>query len=249
MEGYHFSWQQTVCSFVVLLFLISCAAAQTSMPSVPVSLVTGSFSDWKKDWVAETEDAASLRYLPADSSLDVVASKGFTLWYKYAFEGDLTIRYEICAVRGGDTLDRCSDLNCFWMASDPLHPDSLFVRSGFRGGVFGRYYSLSLYYMGFGGNNNTTTRFRKYDGDFDRFRKEQIRPAVLTEFLDAAHLIVPNHWYKVEISMRKGVVQYSSDNEVLMRYHDPAPLRKGWFGFRTTENHFRIRRFNVSAVP
>ena len=51
------------------------------------------------------------------------------------------------------------------MASDPESPDDLWARAGWRSGIFARCYTLRLYYVGYGGNHNRTTRFRRYDGN------------------------------------------------------------------------------------
>lgn len=209
-------------------------------------LAVGDFSEWWRNWEEESEIPAQIRFLKADSSLDIIAPKGFTLWYKKPFEGNLTYQYQIRALSGTDSLNRCSDLNCFWMATDPLHPDSIFARKSFRGGVFGRTYSLSMYYLGFGGNGNTTTRFRKYDGDYEAFLQAKKRPEVLKEYTDSNHLIKPDHWYTVVISIRDGQVKCWWDNELLIQYSDTQPLTKGWFGFRTTQNHLQVRNFTVS---
>jgi len=211
-------------------------------------LATGHFKDVLQYWMPEAEDRYRLSYLEADSSLDIKASKGLTLWYKLPFEGDIRIQYEACVVDGGDLLDRVSDLNCFWMASDPVYPDSIFARKHFRESSFGRYYSLQLYYMGFGGNQNTTTRFRRYDGNYDDFHKNMKRPEVLSEYKDPAHLIRPNHWYTIEITVQHGSVRYIQDGEVLVDYTDSSPLTKGWFGIRTTESHLRVRKFVVNRL-
>jgi len=246
-------------AFLLLIGIFSCsppiwnnmqkrAAVDQGLAPVPEKevLVTGNFEDWKQKWEEEAEAPSQVRYIPEDSCLDIVAPKGLTLWYKTPFQGNIKIRYRIRAVSGPEPTGRCSDLNCFWMASDPLHPDSIFARKDFRGGVFGKYYSLSLYYVGFGGNGNTTTRFRKYDGDYDAFLQAKERPIVLKEYTDPEHLIKPDHWYSVVISVNNGTVQYWSDNEMLSNYQDPTPLKRGWFGFRTTQSHLQIRDFAVT---
>ena len=207
----------------------------------------GDFDHWDQHWTEESEVPAQIHYLAPDSCLDIVAPKGLTLWYQKPFKGNLTIRYQIRAVSGNLPTDRCSDLNCFWMATDPLHPDSIFARTNFRNGQFGKYYSLSLYYMGYGGNGNTTTRFRRYDGNYEAFLQNKSRPDIRIEYTDAEHLIQPNHWYTVQITVNDGVVQYWSDNELLSNFRDEKPLTKGWFGFRTTQNHLQVRRFTVST--
>ncbi len=211
----------------------------------PTLLAKGDFSNWQLQWLEEAEKPARIQYLAKDTALDIVAPKGLTLWFKDPFQGNVTFRYQMRAVSGPDSLDRCSDLNCFWMASDPLHPNSIFARKDFRGGVFGKSYSLVLYYMGFGGNNNTTTRFRKYDGDYDAFIQGRQRPSILKEYTDSEHLIKPNHWYSVVIIVHDGLVEYWVDDELLVHYQDAIPLTKGWFGFRTTQNHLQIRHFTV----
>lgn len=208
--------------------------------------MTGGFEDWQQYWIEEAELPVRYAFLPKERCLDIVAPKGLTLWYKIPFKGNISIRYEIRAVvDGADSLDRCSDLNCFWMASDPMHPDSIFARKAFRRGVFSNYYSLRLYYVGYGGNGNTTTRFRKYDGDYDSFLKSTQKPSILKEYTDSAHLIKANHWYSVAISVKDGRVCYSMDGELISDYQDPEPLTSGWFGLRTTQNHLQVRDFTA----
>jgi len=249
---------KTCLMLALALFLVSCSpiwykmkrraeaevAARASL-SNKILLASDDFRNVSVNWVAESEDKCDLQYIEADTCLDIKASKGLTLWYKNPFEGDICIKYEACVVDQKKVLDRVSDLNCFWMASDPQYQDDLFARTDFRKGVFGRYYSLQLYYLGFGGNSNTTTRFRRYDGNYDEFFTEMKRPEILFEYQDEAYLIKPNHWYSIEIKVKQGRVQYIQDGMVLIDYIDPMPLTKGWFGLRTTENHMRVRNFAV----
>ncbi len=75
--------------------------------------------------------------------------------------------------------DRLSDMNFFWMASDPNNPN-LFTRTG----LFKEYDVLQLYYAGIGGNFNTTSRFRKYEGTEGK--------DVVKEYTDKEHLLQPN---------------------------------------------------------
>jgi|GEM_PF-1512116 Domain of Unknown Function (DUF1080). len=208
-------------------------------------LYSDSFVSVYQNWVPEAEGAYSLQYLQADSSLDIKTSRGLTLWYRQPLEGDYRIFYEAFVVDKGDSLDRVSDLDCFWMASDPRSPDSLFNRMEFRKGAVGRNYSLQLYNMSVGGNSNTLTRFRRFNGNYDDFHQEMKRPDVLCEYRDKAHLISPNHWYTIEIRMKQGRIQYLLDGETLVDFVDSAPLLKGWFGVRSSENHLRIRNFKV----
>lgn len=204
------------------------------------------FSNWQDNWLAESEKGYEIFFEKKSSYLDIVAQKGFTLWCKNPVNGDFKILLEALVVSEGGTLDRVSDLNFFWNAADPENPENIFERKDFRSGIFGRYYSLKLYYIGIGGNSNTTTRFRKYDGDYHGFVNEGKRPAVITEFTDSAHLLKSNHWYKIEILVKGDKTQFYLDNENLIDYTDNTIYNQGWFGIRTTENHMRIRNFVIT---
>ncbi len=102
--------------------------------------------------------------------------------------GRVTIEYDACVVVEKEG-DRLSDLNCFWMASDPKHPDNIWKREKWRSGIFLNCYSLQLYYMGYGGNYNSTTRFRRYDGNEAGITDPKVRPAILKEYTDTEHLL------------------------------------------------------------
>ena len=200
--------------------------------------------DFDRYWRVEAEDSATRVSFMGDTA-DIVAPKGLTLWRRQKMEGDLIIEYDACVVDGGQAGDRLSDLNCFWMASDPKHPDDIFARAGWRHGIFANSYSLQLYYVGYGGNHNTTTRFRRYDGNEDAIAQAEKRPAILREYTDADHLLKANHWYHVKLINKDSRVQYYIDGQLLVDYRDPAPLREGWFGFRTTLSHTRLTHFTV----
>ena len=52
-------------------------------------------------------------------------------------------------------------------------------------------------------------------------------------------LLEPDHAYHIALlATRDGHVQFSRDGVVIFDWHDPQPLRSGWFGFRTV--HSRI---------
>ena len=123
--------------------------------------------EFAKHWVVESE-SADYRVMFRGDTADIVSPKGLTLWRKEKMKGRVTIEYDACVVveeGNSEPTNRLSDLNCFWMASDPKYPDDIFHRMKERGGVFLNSYALRLYYMGYGGNHNSTTRFRRYDGN------------------------------------------------------------------------------------
>ena len=122
-------------------------------------------------WLIESASRDARVTWSRDSVCDIVAPKGLTLWNRTLLQGDVVIDYEARIMSDA----RVSDLNCFWMA------DKALSGAKSRKGEFSRASEMSLYYMGYGGNSNTTTRFRRYDG--------QPQPAVIREYTDASHLI------------------------------------------------------------
>lgn len=195
-------------------------------------------------WKVESESPDYKVSFRGDTT-EIVAPKGLTLWRKEKMKGIVTIEYDACVVVENEG-DRLSDLNCFWMASDPKYPQNLWKREKWRSGIFLNCYSLQLYYVGFGGNHNKTTRFRRYDGNEVGVTEAQSRPSILKEYTDSAHLLKANHWYHIKITNEGGRVRYYIDGECLVDYLDATPLMEGWFGFRTTLSRTRITNFRYS---
>jgi rhamnogalacturonan endolyase len=152
-----------------------------------------------------------------------------TVWFKQKLKSNVLITYKRKMIMNGGPNDRLSDLNQFWMATDPANKN-LFTRDG----TFKQYDNLSLYYVGIGGNSNTTTRFRKYDGKGER-----------TLLAENSELLQPNKEYAIQIAVYKGCTRLSVDGNEYFSYRDPAPLREGHFGFRTTHSHQEISDFKV----
>ena len=210
--------------------------------------------EFAKHWVVESE-SADYRVTFRGDTADIVSPKGLTLWRKEKMKGRVTIEYDArvtieydaCVVveeSSNEPTNRLSDLNCFWMASDPKYPDDIFRRMKERGGVFLNSYALRLYYMGYGGNHNSTTRFRRYDGNEAAISDAAKRPAILREYTDEAHLLKPNHWYHIRLTSDGHRVAYYIDGKRLVDFRDAEPYREGWFGFRTTLSHTRITNFS-----
>ncbi len=197
--------------------------------------------DFSKQWRIEAAGGTYQTIFRQDT-LEIAASEGFTLWNKEKMSGDIVIEYDACVMDEGKPGDRVSDLNCFWMASDPQH-STIWNRGKWRNGVFDRYYSMKMYYVGYGGNRNTTTRFRKYDGDYTAFASQGRTPPILKEYTDSPHLLQPNTWYHIQLKVVNGHVEYYRDGERLVDYRDPSPLTEGWFGFRTTQARVRLANF------
>ena len=122
--------------------------------------------DFDKDlsqWVVEQAPKGTTGLI--DGKLDIDDAQGCTVWFKQKFTGPVLIEYEATMIQQGGPNDRVSDLNCFWMAVDPQHPEDIFINSKERGGDFKKYDALRLYYVGYGANENKTTRLRRYPGD------------------------------------------------------------------------------------
>jgi len=203
--------------------------------------------DFDKDlsqWVVEQTPSGTTKLMNGKLDIDDGAGPnekgGCTVWFKKKLSGSILVEYEATMVQQGGDNDRGSDLNCFWMAIDPKRPDDLFAGSKERSGAFKKYDGLRLYYVGYGANENTTTRFRRYPGDGTRpldKNKGDLR--------DAKFMNVPNKTVKIQVIADGERVQFLRDGEVIFDFTDKEPFREGWFGFRTTRSHIRIDNFRA----
>ena len=186
-------------------------------------------------WVVEAEKPA--RVSVQDGVLDIDAPAGLTLWFRPELIGPTLIEYEAQAVLAGGPHDRVSDLNAFWMARE-VSGDSPLVHP--RTGAFADYDTLKTYYVGQGGNGNTSTRFRRYVG---RAGDRPLLPQ--HDHAAADEMLVPNRWQTVRLVADGELIQYWSDGRKLFELRDAEPYTRGWFGLRTTQSHLRVRRFGV----
>ena len=226
----------------IVAMLMMCFTAQAQ------AMVSGlAARQFKKYWQVESE-SPDYRVSFRGDTCEILSPKGLTLWRKEQMKSGMTVEYDACVVDEGCDGDRLSDMNCFWLASDP-HAKNLWTRAAWRSGIFVRCYTLQMYYLGYGGNHNTTTRFRRYDGDEAGVEDATKRPAILKEYTDEAHLLKANHWYHVKIESKMGHTRYFIDGECIVDYFDPKPLERGWFGFRTTLSRTRITNFQTYETP
>jgi len=178
------------------------------------------FSGPLHGWVAEYAHKPGNTIDTRAGRLLMDVDGGATVWLDKPLSGNVLIAFTRRVVVEGGRNDRLSDLNVFWMARDPGR-EYLFTRSG----RFEDYDDLALYYVGIGGNRNTTTRLRRYDDG---------RRELVGEFLDAPHLLVPNRDYRIEIAVFDGCTRVRVDGVDWFTYRDPRPLTQGYFGLRTT---------------
>ena len=195
-----------------------------------------------KQWAVEQMPGGTA--VVENGALDIQDVGGSTVWFRPKLTAPVVITYEVTVVSQGGPHDRVSDLNCFWMAADPKAPDGCPFAAGHgRTGKFSDYDSLFTYYVGYGGNSNTTTRFRRYDGT-------AARPLLPEHDLsDTRFMLVPNHTYRIKLVAHDGVAEFWRDDEKIFSLRDPAPLAAGWFGFRTVRSHLSIRKFRVEQTP
>ena len=195
------------------------------------------FQSGLDQWLIEAEQPGKI--VAASGVLDINVPAGVTVWFRPLLKGPVTIDYTALAVDEGGPNDAVSDLNCFWMATDPRAPagDVLARR---RSGAFAEYDELRTYYAGIGGNRNTTTRFRRYVGERDN------RPLLPEHDLSAPeHLLVPNRWTHIRLIAAGNRIALLRDGATVFELHDPAPYTEGRFAFRTTKSHLRIANFQV----
>ena len=141
-------------------------------------------------------------------------------------------------IQAGGKNDRVSDLNVFWMATDSRSPADLFATH--RSGAFADYNQLLTYYVGQGGNTNTTTRFRRYIG------RQDTRPLLPEHDLKSLDVLLkPNQPRNIQLVAFGERVQYYDNGRLLFDFHDPAPYTRGNFAFRTVTSHIQIRGVRV----
>ena len=189
------------------------------------------------DWVIETEDPAA-RVSERGGILDGDTARGLTLWWRRPVAAPVVIRFEAMAVSKGGANDTVSDLNAFWMARNADRGSVLTSR---RSGAFADYDTLRSYYVGIGGNRNSTTRFRRYVG---RGGERPLLPQ--HDKHDPADLLRPNRWTAIRLIADGRTIAVERDGHRLFTLDDPAPYASGHFGLRTTWSHLRIRRLSIT---
>lgn len=186
-----------------------------------------------KVWAAEKMQDAAERIEVKDGKLMLNTKGGATVWLKHKLPANIRISYKRKIIMDGGINDRVSDLNQFFHAQDP--PGGLTFNRKSR---FEEYDSLNLYYVGMGGNYNTSTRFRKYQhGD----------KKILVDFSDAPHLLQANKTYQIVIEVFNGLVSYSVDGIQFFDWKDPQPYPGGYFAFRSTKSRQEIDDLLIEA--
>jgi hypothetical protein len=226
-------------SLVATLFVLACTSCATSPTKLGAVLASDDFKQGLDQWAVELEQPGSVR--AADGVLDIDVPAGATLWFKHELTGPVAIVFEATAVSAGGPNDRVSDMNTFWMATNESEPVTPFAQP--RTGRFADYNNLLTYYVGLGGNANTTTRFRRYIGD-------PVNRPLLPEhdLSNPESLLVPNRKQTIMLIANGSRIEYWRDGVRLLQYDDPAPYTRGWFAIRTVQSHLRIERLRVHRL-
>jgi hypothetical protein len=220
-----------VVGSLTLLIISGCATLPGKL------LYRDDFADLA-NWHIEAEKPG--RVAAADGVLDIEVPAGVTLWFKPRLEGPMTIEFEATAVSEGGPNDQVSDLNVFWMARNTDGQEPVFAHA--RSGAFAEYNDLRTYYVGLGGNRNTTSRFRRYIGD------PVVRPLLPEHDVSArTAMLVPNQEQTITLIADGSRIEYRRDGETLFRLDDREPYTQGWFALRTTYSHLRIRALRIYA--
>lgn len=214
------------------------AATVSPVPGWEVAAVLyrDDFSEDIGRWRAELEKGGTVE--ARDGALVIDVPGGCSVWFEPELEGPLMIEYEATVIDEGGPNDRVSDLNCFWMAEDSRSPKDFFA--AVRSGKFSDYDQLRCYYVGYGGNTNSTTRFRRYIGEPGN------RPLLPEHDLSAPEfMLAPNQPQKIQLIAAGSHIAYYHNGRRIFYYEDPAPYTRGRFALRTVMNHMTIRDFVV----
>jgi len=217
---------------LIILLAISSLVVFSQKENAAKLQYSDNFSKDLSNWIVEFEQPESSTIKLIDNKLDLSSSRGATVWFDQKLSGNLMITYNATLVDAGGKNDRVSDLNAFWMASEPGKE-----RPFGHDGRFESYDKLNLYYAGVGGHNNKFTRFRKYHSTGEK--------PVLKEYNDASHLLLGNKIYKIKIIVNNGLIQYYLNDELYWELKDEIPYKEGYFGFRTTISHQQFSNFKV----
>jgi hypothetical protein len=229
---------RTYASALLGILLGSCAHEPAPSQLEPGLLFSDDFHDLA-NWHVEAEQPGHIS--AANGVLDIDVPAGVTLWFRPRLDGPVTIEFDAIAVSAGGPNDQVSDLNVFWMANNLDGQQPVFAHT--RTGKFEEYNALLTYYVGLGGNRNTTTRFRRYIGD------PVLRPLRPDHDLAGDRfLLVPNKLQAIRLVANDRIIEYWRDGTRVFHLEDAAPYESGWFALRTTYSHLRISRLRIRRI-
>ncbi len=234
--------EKNIYTIAILIGLMSCQPQTKNITlegqELQATLIyeedfSGDLEDWK------VEQMPGGKVFVEEGQMEIIDSMGCTIWNRQVFDQPLLIEYTATVIDEGGSLDRVSDFNCFWLATNPRSEDFLISS---RGGKFSQYNSLQLYYVGLGGHNNTKTRFRKYQGN----GQKPLLPE--HDLSDPEFLITPNEAVQIQIIVFENTIKYIRNGVTIFHFEDSEPYKSGHFGFRTVKNHMVVDDFKVYVL-
>jgi len=235
-------------------------ATVTPSPTIsptPTQIVLASddFTKGLGNWKIEQQDATGT-VTATGGVLEIIQPSGATLWFKQKFSGNYEISFTAVPIpfTTSKYVDRISDLNVFWNATDPAGSDP--ITQTFDAALTS-YNPLYLYYVGFGANGNKTTRLRRNDGTAARPQITGFADGTSLTAADAAGAMTAdtklyaNTETRVRIVSRTATtddpytLKWYANDVLIFKYTDASPYTEGWFAFRTTTSHFKLSKFKV----
>ena len=215
---------------LLLWAVLACDTFAQSAMAEENALLHWAGENWRVEQEAATP-ASSIKQKP-DGSLFIQAHKGMTLWLLHPLAGNYTLTLDRTLLPSAPAC-RLSDMNFFWAAHEP---DGTLPRV--RDGALASYNTLVLLYAGIGGNANTTTRFRWYDGSGARL--------LLQESTQPQDLLQAAHTYHFTLRVNKNTSTILMDGKKVFAHTLPAGPA-GYFGIRTvgscqTLDHFTLHQ-------
>lgn len=234
---YYGDMRTLLAGFIAILSACTSPATEPAAPAPRFArgalVARDAFAGDRAAWIVEQQPGGSVAV--RDGALVIDDAGGCTVWFRQRLDAPVIIACKVMV----SSASRVSDMNFFWMASDPSRPADLFAEGHARSGAFATYDTLRTYYVGYGGNTNTTTRFRRYTGT-------GARPLLPGHDLAAPEfLLQADHIYDLELIAAGGHAQFVRDGEVIFDFQDPQPLESGWFGFRTVHSRIVVTSFAV----
>jgi hypothetical protein len=199
-------------------------------------IASDDFTRGLAQWSVESAAPGSIR--ATNGILDIDVPAGTTVWFRPKLAGRIAITFDVTAVAGNGKNDRVSDMNVFWQARNKDNAAPPFSQP--RTGKFEDYNTLLTYYVGLGGNSNTTTRFRRYIGD------PVSRPLLPEHDLSNPEaLLTPNRKQSIVLIADGSHIEFWRDGARLLHYDDADPYTEGWFALRTVQSHLRVERLRI----
>ena len=176
-------------------------------------------SHFSKYWKVESE-SPDYKVSFSGDTCEILSPKGLTLWRKEKMSGNVTIEYDACVAVEGKPGDRLSDLNCFWMASDPKASD-IWKRMNWRNGVFRKLlqpFSCIIWDM----EETTIPPLASVVMTAMKpgLQMKRCAPAILKEYKDQNNLLTANKWYHIKIQNTDNRIRYYIDGKLLVDFYD-----------------------------